>query len=364
MFVSESTLLRVTRDSTTSETKLLSGAIQLLRDRLPPTWQVEREPATHGPRRPDALLVLTTPGGKEIHLAVGAKRRVEPRDVDRIVDALQRSAPVAPFVVAPFLSPGATARLIERGAGYADSTGNLRLAVDDPLVFIETSGAERDPAPPERPLRSLKGRGAGRCVRALCDFIPPYGVRDLAKTARLSPATLSRVIDLLGRELLVERGPRGDVQDVDVPGVIRRWAKDYSFQHSNSVETFLEPRGVEALRDKLRSAKLAYAATGSLVAAAVAPVAAPRLLQLYVRDLGAASEALSLRPVQDGANVMLAEPFDPVAFERTSLRDGLASAALSQVAADLLTGPGRSPNEGEALLEWMETTPGAWRARS
>jgi len=343
---------------------MLGQAIQLLRDRLPSSWLVEREPIEPGGRRPDAVLAVTVPGGREIAIVVEVKRSVEPRDVDRIIDMLQSGPAGSPFVVAPFLSPATRARLIKREAGYADSTGNFRLAIDDPLVLIETSGAERDPEPLDRPLRSLKGRGAGRSVRALCDFIPPYGVRDLAKTAGLSPATLSRVVDLLARELLVERGPRGDVQNVDVSGVIRRWAKDYSFQRSNSVETFLEPRGVGSLREKLGSATLPYAATGSLVAAAVAPIAAPRLVQLYVRDLGASARALSLRQAEDAANVMLAEPFDAVVFERTTQRDGVTSAALSQVAADLLTGPGRSPNEGEALLKWMEANPGAWRIRS
>ena len=356
--------MRVARDGRNSETKLLSDAVQLLRDRLSSAWRVEREPIAPGPGRPDAILTVTAPDGTERTIVVEAKRSVEPRDVDRIVKVLRNSGAGIPFVVAPFLSPATRARLIERETSYADSTGNLRLAMDDPLVLIETGGAERDPAPPQRPLRSLKGRGAGRCVRALCDFVPPYGVRDLAKTAGLSPATLSRVTDLLARELLVERGARGDVQGVDVPGVIRRWAKDYGFQRSNTVETFLEPRGVDSLREKLGSVTLAYVATGSLVAVAVAPIAAPRLIQLYVRDAGAAAQALSLRPTEDGANVMLAEPFDPVVFDRTTKRGEITSAALSQVAADLLTGPGRSPSEGEALLEWMEANPDAWRIRS
>lgn len=42
-----------------------------------------------------------------------------------------------------------------------------------------------------------------------------------------------------------------------------------------------------------------------------------------------------------------------VAFERTWDRDGVVYAALTQVAADCLTGPDRMPAEGAALLEWM-----------
>jgi hypothetical protein len=59
---------------------------------------------------------------------------------------------------------------------------------------------------------------------------------------------------------------------------------------------------------------------------------------------------------------MLVRPRSPVAFERTWERDGTRYAALSQVAVDLLTSPGRGPAEGEALIEWMAANEDAWRA--
>jgi hypothetical protein len=60
-------------------------------------------------------------------------------------------------------------------------------------------------------------------------------------------------------------------------------------------------------------------------------------------------------------NIALLRPFDRVATDRTSKRDDLTVAALSQVAADLLTSPGRGPNEAEALLNWMSENESAWR---
>jgi hypothetical protein len=36
-------------------------------------------------------------------------------------------------------------------------------------------------------------------------------------------------------------------------------------------------------------------------------------------------------------------------------------AAVSQVAVDLLTGPGRNPSEATALLDWMTANESAWR---
>ena len=55
-------------------------------------------------------------------------------------------------------------------------------------------------------------------------------------------------------------------------------------------------------------------------------------------------------------------PFDPVIFERTSQKKGVTVAAMSQIAADLLTSPGRGPNEAEALIEWMGEHENVWRS--
>lgn len=42
-------------------------------------------------------------------------------------------------------------------------------------------------------------------------------------------------------------------------------------------------------------------------------------------------------------------------------RDGVWYAAPSQVAADLLTSPGRGPAEGEELIGWMMSNEDKWR---
>jgi len=59
--------------------------------------------------------------------------------------------------------------------------------------------------------------------------------------------------------------------------------------------------------------------------------------------------------------VLLAAPVSDVVFDRSSTLDGVVYAAPSQVAVDLLTGPGRNPSEGQELLEWMKSNEPAWR---
>lgn len=48
-------------------------------------------------------------------------------------------------VAARYLAPSARAWLQARGISYADATGNLRIVVDTPALFMRDAGADRDP---------------------------------------------------------------------------------------------------------------------------------------------------------------------------------------------------------------------------
>lgn len=277
----------------------------------------------------------------------------------RVRDEMPDAALLA---VAPYFSPRIRAELARNGIGYADATGNFRLTLDQPALFIEASGADRDPWPNDQPLKSLRGAAAGRAVRAFCDFAPPYGIRELAGRADVPAPTLSRVAELLEREGILERErPRGQIISLDWQAALRRWTQDYSFTRSNNTSTWLEPRGLPAFEDKLRTLGHGSVITGSLAASVIAPIAAPRLAAVYIKNAKATATQFGLRPAESGANVLLAEPFDAVAFVRGFEQEGLSYAAYSQVAVDLLTGPGRWPAEGEAVLEWMQANESVWR---
>lgn len=350
------------RNSTPSATSLLEAAAADLQSRLPSRWAIEAQrESDRGRARTDALFTVRASDGTAATLAVGVKRSLDPKDVPSVLEGLRRFEG-RPFVLAPYLGARTRERLVAAGAGYADATGNLRLVLDRPAVFIEAVGASSNPWREGRPLRSLKGPTAGRVVRALCDLRPPYGVRELARRAAASPASVSRVVELLEREALMAREPRGPVTAVDWPALLRRWIEDYSLTGSNRAESFLEPRGAQALLAKLREVASRYAVTGSLAAARVAPVAPTRLAVVYVESPPKVADELDLRPAETGANVLLAEPFDEVVYERSWERDGIRYAALSQVTADLLTSPGRGPAEAEELIGWMQRNEDAWRA--
>ena len=337
-------------------------AAQAVRDRLPPGWSVE----FHAPRGGEPALELRASDGREARLRVVVRKQIQPRDVPNLLgQANDRGEGV--LLVASFLSPRARELLALEGASYADATGNLRIVVSDPAIFLEGRGADRDPTRQPRALRSLKGAAAGRVVRALCDFMPRYGIRALADMSSTPLGTISRVVSFVEREALLTRDDKKQIVAVDWAALIVRWANDYGVAGSNVVRSYLEPRGLAALGAKLGRLER-YAVTGSLAGPGIAPA---RLAMLYVDDAPTVAEALEIVPTEAGANVWLLEPFDEVVFERTVTRPMTTSpgappvviAAPSQVAVDLLTSPGRGPQEGKALIEKMKGAEDDWRRR-
>lgn len=351
-----------------SETWITREVEQVLTARIPGGWSLRtKRDVAVGRSRVDLVIRLTSPAGEVATLAVETKRVLEPRQVPEAAEQIRALAVEArdgavPVVAAAYLSSRARDMLVEFDVGYIDTTGNVRLAVSSPGIFITTPGAERDPWPQQSDLHSLRGRGAARALRAIIDTAPPFGIRELATASGASAPTISRVVELLERDAIVTRAPRGPVLTVDWAAAIRRWAQDYDQTSSNAATMFLEPRGLPALETKLSSPKLTYAATGAFAAQRFDPIAPARIATLYVEDIKLAAERLGLREVDSGANVMLLEPFDPVVFDRTIERDRLRCVAPSQLAVDLLTGPGREPSQGEQILVWMKDNENAWRS--
>ena len=140
-----------------------------------------------------------------------------------------------------------------------------------------------------------------------------------------------------------------------------RWSDDAPLESRTTASTWLAPRGLKSLWDGLRNADFPYLVTGSAVAVSVAPVAPPRLASVYVEDAEGVANTLDLRATEAGANVILLHPEDKTLFERATDRDGLRNARLPLVVADLLSGPGRSPAEAEALMDWMAAHEEVWR---
>ncbi len=341
---------------------LLTEALAVVNDRVPEGWRARLEPAE---RDWDASLVIEGPDEEGVRFAVDAGATIPP---ERTLDVWLRgqlSAAARPVIVARYINERLRERLRGADIGFVDLTGNVWLASDRPALFLRDVGASSDPwRGPGRPQQSLKGRPAALVVRALLDFRGPLTLPELARRSGASTGAVYRVVEYLEREQLVDRTPRGPVAQVEWRVILERWAQANPVLEVNRYRSMLAPRGIESLIPLLRdpAAHGLCAVTGTLGIQDIVSIAPARTAMLYARDLDAAAEALGLRDAEQGANVLLIDPTSDVVFDR--MRPGLdiPIVAESQAAADLLTSPGRGPEEAVALLDWMERNESAWRS--
>lgn len=353
------------------ETSLLEWAADWLLRRLPDRWSLNLDAAEESGTGPhtDGRLVIQSPSGSA-WIAVEARRSLSPLEADNLLPRLAQilrsmSGNVPVLIVAPWLSRRTQELLAAQGVNYLDQTGNALVKLVNPAVYIETEGSSRNPDPRGRGAVRLRGPKVGRLIRTLVDVSPPYTLKELAAATELAPGYISRTLDALNEDALIKRAPRGPVESVDVPALLRRWATSYDVFGSNQATMYIAGEGLKALLDGLamesrRGAQIVV--TGSVAAARLAPIASPALLLAYTPEPELLAQRMGLLPADEGANVGLLFPFDSIVWKRTRWDEGLQYAATSQVAVDCLAGNGRMPAEGEAVLSWMDQNDGAWRS--
>ena len=289
-----------------------------------------------------------------------ARKRLEPRDVAALDEPAEPTA-----VASPWLSPRTRELLRARGIGFLDATGNAELSMDRPGLVIRTDGAARDPNPRPTASPTLRGPRVWALLRTLIEVSPPYGVRELSESLRVDAGYVSRVLKVLEGELLIERLPRGAITSVDWEGVLRQLASTYSFFGANETSTWVAPGGAEQLLADLAARRSGtWAVTGSFASSSIVPVTAPETAFIYATDPERLAKVGRLLPATTGANVVLAVPYDEIVFERTRQAAKVPFVSAAQTAVDDLTGTGRMPEEGEALVGWMRRNLGRWQSTS
>ena len=271
----------------------------------------------------------------------------------------------ATIIAAEWLSARTRELLADSGYGYVDQTGNVSVVVNRPGIVFRTDGAQRDPSPKPVPRLNVRGPRAWALQRTLAEVQPPYGVSDLANAIESDPGYVSRLLAALADELLISRVPRGLVQHVEWEVMLRQIASSYSLLDANETTNWVASSGAEQFIADLPITKAkAWAITGSFAASRLVSVTAPEIAVVYTEDPERIATLARLRQVRNGGNVVIARPYDQIVFERTWTRDNAVYASPAQIAVDCLTGPGRMPAEGDALLHWMQRNVPRWQAPS
>lgn len=353
-----------------SESEILRLGTTQIRERLPEGWKVTLEARKSHPFI-DGVIELASPSNEKASLVLEAKRKLEGRAVEglrRQFDQLTTDFPnSAKVVMAPYLSQPVRSRLTEAGLSYVDLTGNIRIELSRPGLFLADRGADSNPwRGPGRPRTNLSGEPAARVVRALVDIDTTWRITALIETAGTSTGATYRVVEYLETEGLAKRDESGAVWVDDWKRLLQQWSNEYSLVKNSRVTRWIAPRGIPALLERMAVKTLGskYVLTGTLAAAEWAPYAPASLATIYAQDAEAAAQAWGLSATDANANVIIAEPQYSVVFDRSWLNElGVRTAATSQVYVDLAKGPGRNPNEAEELLKWMERNESEWRLR-
>lgn len=353
---------------TRSERELLDAAAEALTRRLPPNWAVEKQPSPGDTGAAD-LVIKTAKSGEQALIFVEVKANVSPRDVEALLGGPWRrwrrqmgNQPI--LLVAPYIGPRVRELLTEENVSYLDLTGNTRITLDYPGIFIETQGASHDPLS-TKTRSGIRGAKAGAVVRVLVDAPPPYTGAEIARAANVNEGYLSRILKTLVDDGLIDRESFGPVTRVDWQAILRRRAQALDLFRPTGTYRYVARQGASALLDYLRnrppSDRRPPTVTGSFAAARVAPVAAPTLLVLYTMNPREFESELDLLPAETSADTVLLRPDNDIPFARFKPDRGIAWAAPSQIAIDCLAGSGRMPSEGEALIDWMREHESEWR---
>ncbi|MEV0750482.1 hypothetical protein AB0I75_35650 [Streptomyces sp. NPDC050273] len=364
-----------------TEKNLLEQGRTHLQQLLGPDWEVALRPdqLPGGDHGWDAMLQIKSDDGVYISLLVEARQRVTPKDAGGVLTSIAHlvrrvNSHTRLLVISPWISPLAQEALRANGIDYLDLTGNVSLRVSRPAIVIHTQGADRAPAghrpPSSKPL--LTGLKAGRLVRLLADFAPPYRASALANGANLSLPYVSRLLDTLDDQLLIEREGR-NIVSVDWQGLLRARANQTDLLRTAEPTGMLAPNGIKAVLRKLAnmaddgttSIRREVLVTGSYAARSLAPLSVGGQLMLYVQEhelnVEAWADELGLMPVPEGADVLILRAKDDSVWQRPMFVGGMWQVGLSQLATDCLSGPGRMPAEGEKILEFMADHEHVWR---
>ena len=360
--------------------EIIYEAVRLINEKTTPLMElsVEVDKSSGGIKTrgwaTDAIIKLTQQS-RTSKFGVEIKKTAEMRDLQNSVNQIRKlvlkNKGLEPMIVQRYLSEPAQRWLREQRISYADATGNFMLSSPSMNTLIMSdSGAKRDPwRSLGRPRSTLKGEPVARILSTLIENTPPYSLPQLSKLAESSSGVTYRTIDYLDRQNLIAREKvtlsgreTSKITRVNWLEIIEAWSKEYSFMQSNSVKSYIEPRGIGVVINNLKELNpKTYAVTGSIAASNYEEYAQAKQIRIYAKNPSDLVNQLGLKEVETGANIQIAGTSYDSVFKGSVVVKGISIVALPQIAVDLLSGPGRNPSEGKALLNWMSKNEERWR---
>jgi len=304
----------------------------------------------------DADCTVTWPGG-QIEILIEYKERGQPGIIRNSATQLRSfqnafsSSDVLPVFAAPYITEDGMEVCKEEGIGCIDEAGNCLLPM--PGAHIEIRG-RRNPRPEIRPIKSAFAPKSSRIIRVLLsDIRKSWQVQELASETGSSLGLVSRIKQyLLDEEFVIEKERR--IQVRAPRKLIDAWVENYRYKRNAFSEyySFDDISKVEAgIADWCTTNNIRYALGLFSAAARIAPHVRMNKTFLFVdTDPSVVANALNLKQVHSGANVVLLRPYDQGVLYACTDYDGLSVVSDVQAYIDLKTYKGRGEEAADFLM--------------
>jgi hypothetical protein len=283
-------------------------------------------------QRADAFIRIRSAAGTSVYVAE-ARHAITTSALPALVTRLRsygQHFDRPPLLLAPYLTPGVTERLLDQGIQFADGAGNLFL--DGPAAYVLVLGRQPERRPRPGPNSGWTATGL-KLIYALLVAPALWSAtyRDLRESTGVSLGKISSTLRHLEDAGYVFRGPRGTLHPTDPLELHARWEYGYLEQ----LRPTLAPsewalHGTDGIRDVLGRLDAEHALIGGEYAASIQTrYVNPTTLTLHVPPGTTKRTAvgLRLRPADDEATVTLIERFGPVPGHRSAERSGLDRAS-------------------------------------
>jgi len=288
-----------------------------------------------------------------------------PSDVRAMLTEMGHEWPGNLVAVAPRFSPGAIRVLLDAGANWADSAGEIRI-VQPPILIRSFANGSRSVTtfPTERVLR---------WNRSLIDIVEwllqepstPKGVTEVARATGWSATLVSRGLRTLQRHgwlTSTGSGPNLKRTVSNAGSLLEAWSAGVAARPPRTRQGHvLMPSPASFIREEIATLldRAPYALTGWAAASILAPYSGTiPSVQVYVESVSLAmlwqrwldSPNPPLRPVDEGANVILLEAGAHL-LRHVAEHEGLQLASSPRIYADLLPLGGRALDAAAHLRE-------------
>jgi len=273
---------------------------------------------------------------------------------DKMQDLYPEGGTEGPILFTRFVPLGLAEQLREIGVNFADSVGNVSVLMPERGINLYVRKTDTNPyREVGRPLKNLSGEASALVIRGIADLGTPIKVSELIDQTGVSRASAYRTLDYCQSAGYLTRSAPGVVETVELSQLLEDLSESFGFTKSGNTTAYISKRGLEATLEKLKTAKTNYALTGTYAAHGLRQIAQPMALVIYSDDKESLATELGLREVESGGDVFINTPDWKVVYQRPRQIQSITTVSAAQIAIDLLGGPGRNPEEGRALVDWL-----------